>query len=76
MVLEPAFPNQEAILRARARRERMRQLNDYIPLEDTTQDLQVSSPSVQSRLVREEEEDADVGKYTTRVPLAQFLSLS
>ncbi len=59
--VEPDLPSKEQILRARAKRQRMRDLGEFIPIEETSS-LEADADtdeSLHSRLVREEELDRE-----------------
>ncbi|ELR11247.1 GCrich sequence DNA-binding factor-like protein [Acanthamoeba castellanii str. Neff] len=56
---EEEIPSRAAVVQARQRRERIRDLGGFIPLEETSFAKELDSDEVNSRLVRDEEEDPE-----------------
>lgn len=55
------IPTRADVVRARQRRERLREMGGIIPLEDTSFTKELDSEETNSRLVRDEEEDPEPG---------------
>lgn len=55
------IPSRAAVLQARQRRERIREMGGFVPLEETSYTKELDSDELDSRLVRDEEEDAEPG---------------
>jgi hypothetical protein len=58
---EEEIPSRAAVVKARQKRERIRDMGGYIPLENTSFAKELDSDEINSRLVRDEEEDPEPG---------------
>lgn len=56
------IPSHAEVVRARQRRERMREMTGIIPLEDTSFSKELDTDEINSRLVRDDEEDPEPGR--------------
>jgi len=64
---EEEIPSRTEISKARIRRERIRELGQFVPLEETSYSTELDPEELHSRLVREGEEDPEPGACGARL---------